>query len=182
MKSKKNYFYILFITLTMLFVNEMSFAQVVKNNELSKHRQKKISAYESKDGTVYKNGDTLMLGTPFGGRNTFTFIQSGDGLVTSVENLPARMAGTYTTINLMRVIGTERTGFYVVARAKGMVGLLNYSINIEQALENGEILRSKMTSDDALKKLKTAKDKMDLGLITSDEYEKIKSELIKYIK
>jgi len=39
-----------------------------------------------------------------------------------------------------------------------------------------------MTSDQAMKELKTAKDKLDLGLITQAEYDRIKAELIKYIK
>jgi hypothetical protein len=39
-----------------------------------------------------------------------------------------------------------------------------------------------MTSDDALKELKKAKDKLDLGLITKEEYEVRKLELIKFIK
>ena len=39
-----------------------------------------------------------------------------------------------------------------------------------------------ISSDEALKELKKAKDKLDLGLITSQEYELKKQELIKYIK
>lgn len=39
-----------------------------------------------------------------------------------------------------------------------------------------------MSSDDALKELKKEKDKLDLGLITEEEFNKRKEELIKYIK
>ena len=39
-----------------------------------------------------------------------------------------------------------------------------------------------MTSDDALEKLKKAKDKLDLEVISKEEYEKIKAELVKFIK
>ena len=39
-----------------------------------------------------------------------------------------------------------------------------------------------MTSDQALEALKKAKDKLDLGLITQEEYEKIKAELTPFIK
>lgn len=39
-----------------------------------------------------------------------------------------------------------------------------------------------MTSDEALNKLKIEKDKLDLGLITQEEFDKIKEELSKYIK
>jgi hypothetical protein len=39
-----------------------------------------------------------------------------------------------------------------------------------------------LSSDDALAQLKKAKDKLDLGLITQEEYDKLKAELTKYIK
>jgi hypothetical protein len=39
-----------------------------------------------------------------------------------------------------------------------------------------------MTSDEALEALKKAKDKLELGLINQEEYEKIKQELTPYIK
>jgi hypothetical protein len=63
-----------------------------------------------------------------------------------------------------------------------MVGLGDgLTIEIEDAIKHGEVLSLGMTSDEALSELKKAKDKLDLGLITEEEYEKIKSELIKYI-
>jgi hypothetical protein len=46
----------------------------------------------------------------------------------------------------------------------------------------GEVKSFGMTSDEALAALKKAKDKLDLGLITQEEYEKIKSELTPFIK
>ncbi len=39
-----------------------------------------------------------------------------------------------------------------------------------------------MSSDEALTALKKAKDKLDLGLITQEEYDKIKAELTPFIK
>ena len=39
-----------------------------------------------------------------------------------------------------------------------------------------------MTSKDALEKLKEAKSKLDLELISKEEYDKIKAELAKFIK
>ena len=52
-------------------------------------------------------------------------------------------------------------------------------------LNKGEI-KSKnpsfRTSDEAMAELKKAKEKLDLGLITKDEYDKVVIELKKYIK
>lgn len=39
-----------------------------------------------------------------------------------------------------------------------------------------------MTSDEALAELKKTKDKLDLGIITQEQYDTKKSELLKYIK
>jgi hypothetical protein len=45
-----------------------------------------------------------------------------------------------------------------------------------------ELNNSTLTSDEALAELKRAKDKLDLGLITQEEYDKLKSELAKFIR
>jgi hypothetical protein len=39
-----------------------------------------------------------------------------------------------------------------------------------------------MTSEEAMVQLKSEKDKMELGLITAEEYNSRKSELVKFIK
>ena len=59
-------------------------------------------------------------------------------------------------------------------------GMLNIEItNIDAALEQGEIFtkRFTMSKNDAIKKLKEAKDLLDLGVITLTEYEKQKTNL-----
>ena len=61
----------------------------------------------------------------------------------------------------------------------GLGGIL---IQFENALQSGEIKGYGMSSDDALKELKKEKDKLDLGLITEEESNKRKEELMKYIK
>ena len=56
------------------------------------------------------------------------------------------------------------------------------TIKFEIALSSGEVKGFGLSSDDALAQLKKAKDKLDLGLITQEEFEKLKAELAKYIK
>lgn len=48
--------------------------------------------------------------------------------------------------------------------------------------ENGEVKGYGKTSDEALAELKKAKDKLNLGLISQDEYDKVKAELVPFIK
>lgn len=75
-------------------------------------------------------------------------------------------------------------GFFVGFKTKSQTGVpgSGYNIQFENAIENGEIKSFGMTSDEALSELKKAKDKLDLGLITKEEFDNKKSELSKYIK
>ena len=75
-----------------------------------------------------------------------------------------------------------RAGFTISVKAKSSTGVGNYNVDFENAILNGEIKSFGMTSDEALAELKKAKDKMDLGLISKEEYETKKSELVKFIK
>lgn len=45
-----------------------------------------------------------------------------------------------------------------------------------------ELTTNSYTSDEAITELKRFKDKLDLGLITQEDYNKKKDELIKFIK
>ena len=57
-------------------------------------------------------------------------------------------------------------------------------VNINKLLTSYslKILDSSMTSDEVLTELKKAKEKLDLELITQEEYDELKTELMKYIK
>jgi hypothetical protein len=55
-------------------------------------------------------------------------------------------------------------------------------LKFESAISYGEIKSKGMTSDEALNELKRAKDKLDLGIISKEEYEVKRLELIKFIK
>ncbi len=99
-----------------------------------------------------------------------------------ITNLTAASSGQETEIKKIWVVGNKRAGYSVSFRTKGITGLSNYTIQFENALATGEVKGFGMTSDEALAELKKAKDKLDLGLITQEEYEKIKADLVKYIK
>jgi hypothetical protein len=80
----------------------------------------------------------------------------------------------------MRVTGSTRQGYKMNILSKGIIG--TYVIIVEDGISVGEIKSNGMTSDKAMVELKKAKDKLDLGVITQEEYDKIKIELLKYIK
>jgi hypothetical protein len=142
-----------------------------------------FSFYKSKDGFVYKVGEKVRIGVPSSNK-TFAYIISGDGMLTAVEQLNSSASGTETEIKKIYIDGNKRNGFAAVFKTKGRIGGINtpFVIKVEIAIETGEMVTSGISSDAALTELKKAKDKLDLGLITQEEYDKKKAELSKYIK
>ncbi len=179
MKKRILNFVILIIFSGSLFSQELE----LKQNDLNAGKRPKgdFTSYESKDGSVYKLGDKITIGVPSSNK-TFAFITEGDGILLPIKPLLARASGQQAEIKRIDILGTKRTGFYASLRCKGETGVSNYSIQLENAISVGEVKSFGMTSDEALAQLKKAKDKLDLELITQDEYDKIKKELVKYIK
>lgn len=159
------------------------FSQEIKYSDLNGTQKPKgdFTSYVSKDGAVYKIGDRIKIGVPSSNK-TFAFITQGDGIVIAITQLTAASSGQETEIKRISVGGTKRSGFFVSIRSKGITGLANYSIQLENAIATGEIKSFGMTSDEALTELKKAKDKLDLGLITQVEYDSLRVVFTKYIK
>lgn len=170
------------LSLILSTTSLLSFGQEIRYDSLSNITQRgEYTSYVGSDGGIYKIGDRIKIGVPSSNK-TFAYIMTGDGIITPMEPLNAAQSGTETEIKKIFVVGNKRTGFSVSMRTKGIIGMLNYTIQFENALSTGEIKGSGMTSDEALEALKKAKDKLELGLITQEEYEKIKLELTPYIK
>lgn len=157
------------------------FGQEIKYVDLATAERGEYTSYLGSDGAVYKVGDRVKIGVPSSNK-TFAFITEGDGILLPITNLLASSSGTETEIKRIFVVGNKRSGYSVSFRTKGITGLSNYTIQFENALSTGEVKGFGLSSDDALAQLKKAKDKLDLGLITQEEYDKLKAELTKYIK
>lgn len=156
-------------------------AQEIKFTDLATAERGEYTSYVGSDGGIYKVGDRIKIGVPSSNK-TFAFVWMGDGLLMPIEPLPATYSGTETEIKKIFVAGNKRMGYSVSMRTKGVIGLLNYTIQFENALSTGEIKGTGKTSDEALSELKKAKDKLDLGLITQEEFDRIKAELAPFIK
>ena len=139
------------------------------------------SYYLSKDGSVYSVGDKIQFGTPSGINGTFVIIQKMD-IAGNVYVVGSEVINTSAEIKKIRVGGTKRSGFKATFQTKGLTGIDNYFLFIEDGITTGEVKSTVMTSDQALTELKKCKDKLDLGLITQDEFNSKKSELSKLIK
>ncbi len=172
------------ILILLLFaISTHLFSQELKYSELNSGVKPKgdFTSYVAMDGAVYKIGDKIKIGVPSSNK-TFAYITEGDGILLPITQLLASASGQSAEIKKIDIGGSKRTGFYASMRCKGLTGLSNYSVQLENAIETGEVKSFGMTSDEALSELKKAKDKLELGLITQTEYDSLKVEYKKFIK
>lgn len=163
------------------FFIQSALAQEIKYSDLATAAKGDYTSYVGSDGGVYRIGDRLKIGVPSSNK-TFAFITEGDGILLPITNLLAHASGQETEIKKIWVVGNKRAGFSVAMRTKGITGVSNYTVQFENALSTGEIRGFGMTSDEALAELKKAKDKLDLGLISQEDFDKRKAELTPFIK
>ena len=171
----------IYVFIMLSFAATIIKAQEIKFSDLANAQRGEYTSYVASDGGVYNIGDRLKIGVPSNAK-TFSFITEGDGILIPITYLTVGSSGAETEIKRIFVVGNKRSGYSVTFRTKGITGLSNYSIQFENTLSTGEVRGFGMTSDEALSELKKAKDKLDLGLITKEEFEQLKGDLSKYIK
>jgi len=141
----------------------------------------KFTEYLSKDGAIYKIGDTITVGKGTGSNGAFVYVQ-GQNMYGEIYNADATIYNTKAIIKDMFIYGNKNEGWRMVFKTKGSFNQNSLIFFIENAVANGEVKSFGLTSDEALTELKKCKDKLDLGLITPEEFAKKKAELSKYIK
>ncbi len=164
--------------IALLFVSISSISQA-QNATFADVQANKIKgsvySYTAESGERFAVGDTITLGFP--NRNeAFDVIVQDAGL--SFYPVTSSASGSQVVIKAIKV----RTKL-VYVKTTSPAGLV-YGLaiqNFEVALANGEVKRKQMTSDEALSELKKAKDKLDLEVITQEEYNKIKDKLVPFI-
>ena len=173
-KLQLSFFFLIIFSLSSINSN----AQEIKYSDLvTITKNGNYTSYVSKDGTVYKIGDKLTIGFPSSNK-TFAFISSNQGK--DAYPFTSSAVGDQIEIKKIQVIGNKRIGYKVLFINNRFLN--STLIAIENAIASGEIKSFGMTSDEALNNLKKAKDKLDLGLITQQKYDSIKTELVKFIK
>lgn len=98
-----------------------------------------FKSYVSKDGTIFKVGDKVKIGTPAPGY-TFAYIWVGEGIIMQEELLGP--SGSNTEVKIKRIIigGSKKSGYKALFRTTGMAGMVRgYVIIVEKAIEHGEI-------------------------------------------
>jgi len=160
--------------------------------------------YVARDGTAIMRGSKLMSGEPTDDRvvtkqlgmlsnkivsdREFSYYFEGrqklvDGFMTGIKKMkPTGRSEDIVIIDMQAVKGSGTQSGRILIQITAMVeGTDQYRTikDLELALEVGEIINPDrpMTRDEAIAKLKEAKDLMDLGLITEAGYNKLREEL-----
>lgn len=158
------------ILLLLLIANcSLGYSQIAEfGNLLNKST---YNEYLSRSGDTIKIGDTLIIGIPTSDLG-FTYISQGGQRVSNT------LAGKSIVIDQLKTYGTKSQGFKMYAQFKGY-GLVPVLIDYDTALETGEIKNptAGMTKEQAIKKLKEAKELLDLEVIGETEYNAIKNKL-----
>jgi len=157
------------ITLILIMSFSIGFAQTAEYGKLIKKSNYKN--YITKNNDTLKVGDTLTIGIPTSDLG-FTYISQGGQRVSNM------LSEKKVIIDKLKTYGNKTNGYKMYAHFKGY-GLIPVLIDYETAMELGEIKNSnaKLTREQAIAKLKEAKDLLDLEMISKEEYEKLKSEL-----
>jgi hypothetical protein len=170
------------ITLALICAAFILNAQTLKFEHLQEFKPKgKFQNYLAANGETYSVGDTLKIGTPSGANGSFLYI-SQMTLLGDIIEVEASSTNTNAIVKKIKAYGTKRTGYKAQFQTKGMTAIDNYFIAFEDALNSGELNSGFMSSDEALAELKKAKDKMDLGLISQEEFNELRAELAPLIK
>lgn len=161
-------------TLTLLVTNILN-AQNNERLEYGSIKKGNYTEYFSKNKDLIKIGDSLQIGEA-SNFDKFVFITQGQ------SPMHADHQNKKVKINSIEVFGRKNSGYAVYFSFKGF-GLLPVYVNYESAIESGEIklLGAKMTQSEAIEKLKKQKELLDLEIITQEEYNKIKENLIPII-
>lgn len=137
-----------------------------------------FTSYTASDGTTIKIGDFVEFGMVSSSHYEFVYAMVP---LTAPAKISSSYAGQKYEVVRITVNGKGQNK-HVGIWTKSPIGGSKFLIDYEQALKAGEIVGNGMTSDKALAELEKEKKKFDLGIITEDEYNQKKSELVKYIK
>ncbi|OAD92213.1 hypothetical protein A7A78_08970 [Aequorivita soesokkakensis] len=157
------------LTFLLIFSTSLGYSQTAEYGKLTKKSEYKI--YLTRTGDTLKVGDTLTVGIPTSDLG-FTYISQGGQRVSNT------LSDKKVIVDKLKTYGNKSSGYKLYAHFKGY-GLLPVLIDYDIALELGEIKNTniKITREQAIAKLKEAKELLDLEVITLAEYEKLKTEL-----
>ena len=165
------------LLLLLLLIPFMTFGQDFVYGEIPK-KNSKGDSYLTKSKTLIKAGDKITINKPIDDSgNFFTYLtQGGQPVVRALEGKVVEISNfqTFKQVAFQGKVYLSIKGF----------GLIPVLIDYEKALETKEISNSKepLSKSQALLKLKEAKEMLELGVISQDEYNKLLDELKPILK
>jgi hypothetical protein len=134
-----------------------------------------FNEYIASNGEAFKIGSTITINQPSGKSNTYQYILKD--VIGSSYPVGTDQNGLSGEIIKFRIYGvSKKAGWEAVAVIKPGDGF-RYQVEIEQALLFEEIKSSILTREQAIAKLKEAKELLDLEMMSQEEYDKLKAEL-----
>lgn len=135
-----------------------------------------VNTYITESGEAFSVGDTITIGPSFDEKE-YSFISQNAG--TQYLPLPSTAVGKEVIILKIKIV--LKRPIVITTKPENYFYRLHI-LNIDEALSKGEVKSKVMSSDEALAELKKAKDKLDLGLITQEEFNALRAELAPLIK
>jgi len=155
-------------------------------NLFSKDSREGYDEYVAKDGSVFKKGDKLKLNFPTKDGRAFQYIYQSSSrkgrVYLDAANSNRELEITHISVT-KPPFNQGDDSKYVQMFLDGESWLIvDPCVEIENAIASGEVESKVITENKALENIKIAKDKFDLGLITEEEYTKVREEMKQYIK
>lgn len=171
--------------IALVFAVVTASAQTLNYEQLKDVQAKKLSyleytEYTASDGTIFRIDEPVKIGNQ-SGTNRYNHILTFVPLTTP-SNVTGNMYGKELKIKKIRVNKTLTGGNCVSLWVDCGIAGSSYVIDLEPAINNGEVIGDGMTEDQALKEIEKLKKKLDLELLTEEEYKTKRAELVKYIK
>ena len=206
----KKFFVLLFVGLCLLSnAQTVTYQDILDQKSAKELTGRKggddITAYVASDGVTYKIGSTITYGYPTNGKYYVYFMDvtgswlnaladNGNSSAADREASQERAervenrAGGVATIKRIQCVPVDPYNkmtcgckIYLVLNRGGLA-----CTNFEEAIATKEVVvkanPEDVASEAALEELKKWKEKLDLQLITQEEYDAKKAELMKYIK
>jgi hypothetical protein len=179
--------------------NDINFYKAISNNTT-------VGEYVASDNSIFKVGDEIILGAPSnpsGFDTDFKYIQlgkisAGMGALMSMGNVetpmvPESFEGRNAIIDKIKVFhkGNKKKPLYVVLELAEPNGnafvTLTKRLSVmdtEFALKYGEIINpnAPLNREQAITKLKEAKELLELDMMSQEEYDALKAELTPIIR
>ncbi len=150
-----------------------------------------LSSYIMKDGSEIKVGTKLKFGSPLNANRKFTRLYFGEyslgkALLVAPEQLGDAYSGEEVVVTAIKVQHTKMNKnspvqimLFVQNPSAPALARNRTIFDLEMSIETKEVVNpnAAMTKEQAIAKLKEAKDLVDLGMMTQVEFDQLKEKL-----